>query len=391
MKLAIVVPRYGQDILGGAETFARQLAEHLPRPEFQVEVLTTCASDLLAWRNVYPAGSTLINGVRVWRYPVDHRFYQERLYNDLTNKFSKYRPATLDEEYAWIDQLAHSPTLYEHIARWGSKYDLLIFVPYIFGTTLYGATLWPERSIIWPCLHDEPFAHFLQTRLMLASCRGIMFTTEPERKLAETKLGVHNPGAYVVGFGLDDVRGDAQRFRAKFGLHDPFMLYSGRFDSMKNLLELLRFFVEYKRWQPSPLKLVLMGEGPLAIPVHRDIISIGFQSRQDKLDAYAAATLLCQPSLMESFSIVIMESWLTGVPVLVNGDCDVTLDHVVRSNGGLYYQGFDEFSATVDWLMQHADECARMGQLGRAYVLREYNWNVVLDRFRAAVELWQRF
>jgi len=297
---------------------------------------------------------------------------------------------TVDEEYEWIEQSAHSPELYAHIGRYGQTYDFLIFVPYLFGTTFYGTSLWPERSVLWPCLHDEPFARFLQTRVMMQDCRGIMFTSEPERKLAEGKLGIHNPGSSVVGFGLDPYTADAERFRQEFGISDPFILYSGRIDSMKNLLQLLAFFISYKEKHPGRLKLVLMGKGPLPIPYRPDIIQIGFQTGQTKLDAYAAATLLCQPSLMESFSIVIMEAWLAGVPVLVHGDCDVTRYHVLRSNGGLYFADEKEFHGALNWLMEHPTQRGRMGDLGYAYVRREYNWDTVLGRFQDAIRLWQR-
>jgi glycosyltransferase involved in cell wall biosynthesis len=390
MRLAIIVPRYGEEILGGAETFARQLAEHLPQPEFDVEVLTTCAQNLLTWRNVYPPGPTRVSGVPVYRFPIHHGFRNERRYQELTTKFTNRWPTTVEEEYEWIDQCAHSPALYAHVARRGPEYDFLIFVPYVFGVTFYGTTLWPERSILWPCLHDEPFARFLQTRLMMNSCRGLMFTSEPEMALAQGRLGVRNPGACVVGFGLDDTQADAGRFRQRFDLADPFMLYSGRLNSMKNLLELLSFFVRYKQRRPGPLKLVLMGEGPLVVPSHPDVLPIGVQSGQDKLDVYAAATVLCQPSLLESFSIVIMESWLAGVPVMVHSDCDVTRHHVLRSNGGLYYADFEEFSGALDWLVDHPVGRAHMGQLGRTYVRGEYNWQTVLHRFRDALEVWQR-
>jgi glycosyltransferase involved in cell wall biosynthesis len=390
MRLAIVVPRYGEEILGGAETFARQLAEHLPPSEFKVEVLTTCADSLLTWRNVYPPGPAQVNGVPVHRFPIDDSFRDENRYWETMLKFTNRWPTTVDEEYEWIHNSAHSPALYAHIARYGLEYDLLIFVPYVFGVIFYGTTLWPERSVLWPCLHDEPFARFLQTRLMMESCRGLMFTSEPEMALAQGKLGIQNPRACIVGFGLDDYQADPARFRQRFGLSDPFILYSGRLDSMKNVIELLSFFTRYKQQRPGPFKLVLMGTGPLPIPSSPDIVPIGFQSGQDKLDAYAAATMLCQPSLMESFSIVIMESWLAGVPVLVHGDCDVTRYHALRSNGGLYYAGFEEFAGALDWLMTHPPERARMGRLGRAYVLGEYNWETVLRRFRDGLEVWSR-
>jgi len=70
MKLTFVTPRYGTEVIGGAETAARMLAERLvTRDGWEVEVLTSCALDHLTWENTEPAGTTTINGVTVRRYP----------------------------------------------------------------------------------------------------------------------------------------------------------------------------------------------------------------------------------------------------------------------------------------------------------------------------------
>jgi len=135
--------------------------------------------------------------------------------------------------------------------------------------------------------------------------------------------------------------------------------------------------------------LVLLGSGPLTPPTRSDIVTLGFVSDDDKRDAFAAAAVVCQPSLWESFSIVLMEAWLAGKPVLVHGDCDVTRDHVRRSNGGLYYVTVDEFAGALDWLLAHAMERAQLGQQGRAYVQREYAWPRVIDRLRQTLQMWQ--
>ena len=66
MKLAVVIQRYGQAINGGAELHARYIAEHLAR-HTDVEVVTTCATDYVTWRNELEAGVEDVNGVRVRR------------------------------------------------------------------------------------------------------------------------------------------------------------------------------------------------------------------------------------------------------------------------------------------------------------------------------------
>jgi len=401
-KIGFVVPRYGLDVLGGAETFARQFAEHLfcactggnaqdrPPGEFDVTVLTTCARDLLTWRNEYPPGESRINSVRVLRFPIDHRRRDAGLFQRLTDRFSRGEPASSADQTAWLEHSAHSPDLYLYLARHGRAYDLLIFLPYLFGTTIFCSAIWPEKSVICPCLHDEPYAYFADVRLMLHSARGLMFISPAEQALAENKLGVRHPAARLVGMGLDESAADGERFRRKYGLSEPFVLYAGRLDPMKNVMQLLTFFLAYRRARPDRgLKLVLAGSGPLALPNHPDVVPLGFLDPADLHDAYAAALVLCQPSLVESFSIVLMESWLAGTPALVHGDCAVTRDHVMRSNGGLYFTSAAEFGEALDWFFDHAQARQQMGALGRAYVHREFSWPVVLDRFRAAAALWK--
>jgi glycosyltransferase involved in cell wall biosynthesis len=395
------VPRYGLDVLGGAETFARNFAEHLSSSAGQgspgagaseavdVTILTTCARDLVTWRNEYASGESRINGLRVLRFPVDNQRRDEYLFRQLTARINRGEPITEDDQTAWLEHSAHSPCLYHHLAHHGGNYDLFVFLPYLFGTTLYGSAIWPGKSVICPCLHDEPYAYFTDVRLALQNARGLMFISAPEQDLAEKKLGIRHRSACLVGCGLEEFAADGDRFRHKYGLSGPFILYAGRLDPQKNVLQLLSFFLSYRQTYPDrDLKLVLAGSGPLPVPTHPHIVHLPSLRWNGLQDAYAAATLLCQPSLVESFSLVLMEAWLAGTPALVHGHCPVTQHHVLRSNGGLYFTSAAEFAGAVSWLLDHPQECRHMGALGRAYVRREFNWPATLTRFRHALKQW---
>lgn len=389
IRLAIVVPRYGPEVLGGAETFARHFAEHLPREEFAVTVLTTCAGDLHTWRNEYPPGETQMEGLRILRFPVDHRRRDARLFQQLTDRANRGEPLSSENQTAWSKHAAHSPGLYLHLEQQGDVYDLFIFLPYLFGTTLYGSAIWPDKSVVCPCLHDEPYAYFADVRAMLYSVRGLMFLSAPEKHLAERKLGIRHPAARLVGMGLDPFEANGQRFRQQFGLDAPFLLYAGRLDPSKNLLQLIELFLAYRRSRPDrDLKLVLIGSGPLSMPDHPDVVPLGFVAGQALKDAYAAATVFCQPSLVESFSLVLMEAWLAGRPVLVHGHCPVTRHHVLQSNGGLYFTSAAEFAGALDWFLDHPQECQQMGALGQAYVEYKFNWTATLRRFGEGIAVW---
>src|ERR1035437_7704844 len=71
VKIAVVVQRYGLAINGAAELHARYVAEHLAR-HGDVEVLTTCATDYVTWRNELAPGVETINRVPVRRFTVKH-------------------------------------------------------------------------------------------------------------------------------------------------------------------------------------------------------------------------------------------------------------------------------------------------------------------------------
>lgn len=383
---AFVAPRYGESILGGAEALARGLAERLAARGDRVEVFSTCAVDHVSMRNALPAGEAVERGVRVRRFPI-----QPATAGHMAERDRMLGPARPDAQaqFDWIHAGAHSPELYAALARDAAGFDLIFVIPYLFPLCVYAAAVAPERTIAWPCLHDEPFADSAPARLFLSGTRGVMCNAPPELDLTRRVLG--GAGAErlrVVGFGLESATGDAGRFRARSAIDAPFLLYSGRYEAAKNVPLLVDWHTRYTAGRPGAPALVMMGAGDAVSFDGRALIDLGFQRGQAKLDAYAAALALVQPSVNESFSIVLMEAWQHGVPALVHADCAVTRFHAERSGGGLWFRHYDEFEAVLDWLRENPNGARALGENGRRYVAREYGWDAVLRRFDAAVAAW---
>ena len=145
----------------------------------------------------------------------------------------------------------------------------------------------------------------------------------------------------------DSRRRPTRAFRQKFDLRDRFAIYIGRIDENKGCAELFDYFQRYSRMLVEGMHLVLIGNPIIPIPDHPKIHHLGFVSDQDKFDALAAAELLIMPSYFESLSMVALEAWALGKPVLANGRCDVLKGQCIRSNGGLYYESFPEFIETL--------------------------------------------
>lgn len=383
-RLAFVVPRYGPDILGGAETMAREMAERLAQRGHQVTALTTCMRDYATWANVDPPGRSSWNDVTIERFLVEGDW---RTPSKL-DLWARLPNLTIDEQYAWVHNLPHAPGLYQHLIDHGQDYDLVFFIPYLYSTSYYGSSLVNDRAIIWPCLHNELFAFFHPTRSMLAMAHGTYYNSPAEQVLAH-KLGVTNPREFVVGFGVPTLRADPQRFRSEFDLASPYLIYSGRLEEAKNYHTLADYFARYKQAHGGDLKLVVMGDGPLRqVKTHADFIYTGFRKGQDMYDAIAGALALCQPSLQESFSIVIMEAWALGVPVMVNAGCPVTAEHALQSQGGLIFSSYSQFVRALDTLVTQPEARATLGHSGKQYVSTRYNWDAVMQRMETALGVW---
>src|SRR4051794_37418056 len=128
----------------------------------------------------------------------------------------------------------------------------------------------------------------------------------------------------------------------------------------------------------------------MPIPDHPHVRHLGFVSDADKFDAIAGATALVMPSYFESLSMVALEAWALGRPVLANGRCDVLAGQSRRSNAGLYYENATEFAAAAGRL--HGDEppARAMGRNGQAYYARHYAWPVVEAKYLAMFEQLMR-
>lgn len=386
VTLAFVVPWFGDDVRGGAELQAWETARELARRGVRVEILTTCSRSFLhRWdENAHPPGLGEREGIPVRRFPVDPR--DEGRFGAANQALFGRAPVPPAIEEDFVRENINSQALYRFIEERAGDY-LFVFTPYLFGTTLVGAAVRPDRSLLVPCLHDEAYAYLGATRRAFLGVRGSLFFTPEEAEVARRACGAEPPGR-VTGGGIDThLRGDAERFRAAAGLREPYLLYVGRLDRGKNTHVAMAYARGWAARRGGGERLVLLGRGPLSIPAgEAAFVAAGTPDEQGKMDACAGALALCQPSVNESFSRVIMESWLNEVPVLVHADCPVTVGHCRRSGGGLWFRDFLEFAEAADLLAGDAALRRGLGAAGRRYVLAECTWDVVCARIVRAVE-----
>lgn len=388
-KIGFVIPWYGDKIPGGAEADLRGLAKQMVKRGVEAEILTTCVKEFSAdWgTDYYKPGTYEEGGLKVKRFPVRKR--NKAAFDTVNYKLlNGQKRLSGEDEKIYINEMVNSPDLYQYIREHKDEYSVFAFIPYMFGTTYFGMQECPEKAVMIPCFHDESYAYLRCFGRVFPKAAGMAFHAAPERRLAEKLYDLKNVKLLNAGSGMDvDLTFDKERFQKKYEIKDPFILYAGRKDAGKNVDMLLTYFWEYKKRHKngkfSNLKLVLLGGGNITVPagIKKDILDLGFVPVQDKYDACGAAAFLCQPSRTESFSLVIMESWLCGRPVLVFEDCAVTKNFVQESNGGLYFKNYPEFEKTTDYLLEHEEISKQMGINGRDYVKENFAWDTVVRKY----------
>lgn len=384
-KLGFVTPWYGDKIPGGAEMELRGIAKHLKASGLDVEILCTCIEKFTSdWnKNFHKPGVTEEGGLTVRRFKVRKR--NTALFDKVNYKLMNDMEVSPEEERIYIEEMVRSDDLCRYIRENKEDYGLFVFIPYMFGTTYFGIKECPEKSVLIPCLHDESYAYMDIFRDLFKDMAGAIYHAQNEYVLANELYDLRKVDQAVLGEGVDtDFTYDAERFRKEQKIEDPFILYAGRKDAGKNIYLLIDYFREYKaRHKESPLKLVLIGGGEVAVPddIKDQVIDLGFVDRQVKYDACAAALTLCQPSIHESFSLVLMESWLCERPALVHYDCAVTRGFAQQSNSALYFKDYLEFEGCIDFYIKEVEIAAKMGKTGRQFVLDNFTWDVIVKKY----------
>jgi glycosyltransferase involved in cell wall biosynthesis len=380
MTLAFVVQRYGLDISGGAELHCRWVAEHMAK-HGPVEVLTTCAHDYITWADHYPAGTEVINGVTVRRFPVSKpRGLEAFTRLQLLVLRDEH---TLADELAWLDEEGPtSPGLMAYIREHEADYSHFLFFSYRYYQSYWGVKSVPAKSILVPTAEHDLVVHLRIFKELFRLPKAFIFNSEEERDMIRAVSGNPDAPGPVVGVGTvlpENI--SAERFRKTHGLDRPYILYLGRIDANKGCGHLFDYFLQFKRDTGSDAQLVLIGSAVIPVPAHHDIRHLGFLPEQDKFDALAGAELLVMPSFFESLSMVTLEAWALGKAVLANAHCDVLRGQCRRSNGGLYYRNYAEFRAALDVLLATPRLRAALGRNGADYFRSRYTWDIIERKY----------
>ena len=393
-KLAIVVQRCHETVVGGSETLAWNYATLL-RDEYDVDVLTTTATEISDWANVLPEGREQRDGINIIRFRVTigRNAYWGQLYQRLHSGFDPFTPGrhrnsekslqlkwtlALQEEFI-RNQGPYSQPLLDFIREHWREYQSIIFTTYLYPTTYFGLhELPPGNALFAPTLHDEQPAYLPAFKHAAHRVRECLWLTEAEARVGKQLWG-EVPGR-VIGMSVDT------KLREPEESPIPYLLYCGRVDPNKGCAELFEFYFKYKRATRSRLRLVITGSADMPIPPHPDIDFRGFVPAEEKFRLMAGASVFVIPSPHESFSIVSLEAMAQRTPILASAASEVMVDHAKSSGAGMTYSDFSSFAAALETMLTDATLRTEMGNRGRDYVVGQYNEKSIQERLRDVID-----
>ena len=378
MKLAIVNQRYGLEVNGGSEYYTRLLAEHLVKYH-EVEILTTTAKDYQTWHSEYKAGVEYLNGVLVRRFNVkkERTNWGFRLADRLTR--NKIVGTTRIVESLFLkEQGPYCPEIIEYIKKYSDRYDVIVYVTYLYYPTLQGIHEAKCKTVMVPTAHDEAYFYMQLVKDAIEQADALVYLTEEEKKFVEHTYLVSDKKNDVIAIGVNAEEELTETVELS-DVSEPYIIYAGRIDKAKGCEEMLQYYLSYRKKEgDNALPFVLIGEKYIEIPDDSNIKYLGFVDEQEKNAYIKNAKALILPSKFESLSISVLEAMNYGVPVLVNGKSDVLKGHVIRSRGGLYYESETEFCTALSSIINSRENYAKMGM---QYVDNYYRWNIVEEKW----------
>lgn len=366
--IALVTHRFGTHFAGGAEKSLRLMAQSLQQSGYVVEIFSTCNDHEATWRNTLPAGTMQIDGYTVHRFPIDP-FDAEQL-GQSYQKICQAEGRVSDEvEQQYLRNSLGSSSLIESLVKRRNEFAAIISGPYLFKLTHEVATRFRDQVLLVPCFHDEPLARLRAFQHAYRSVGGLLFHTEAEAGYSATGLGVTNPRHTVMGTVLEE---SAFQSSGKHYQDGPYLVYCGRYCPEKGVDRLIGYMEHLATACQGCIKLVCMGQGPMKLPDRPWLLDMGFVDEAKKREIIAGAMGMVNLSKNESLSIVALEAWALGVPVIVDAGCAVLVDQVARSKAGVCISNKQEFVDIVLEWSSDPSKAGRLGANGYEFVRREY-------------------
>lgn len=370
-KIAIVVQRFGEEILGGAERHAFILAKKLSE-QLDITVLSTCAKDYYTWKNEYIDGECEVHGIKTIRFKTD--FPRDKKKFDEISSELFLSPFDLSLNEKWMEaQGPYSSDLLKYLSKNDGKYDAFIFMTYLYASTVLGSRcIQKSKKFLIPTAHDEKPIYLPIFEGVFSAFDGLIFNTETEKDFVFSRFPKLKAPSIVMGISV--VMPEITEMTYK---KEKIFSYIGRIDENKGCKNLFDYFEKLSG--KTSYKLFVAGEKHLKVP--KSVKYLGKISENEKASLILKSDFVVVPSKYESLSLLLLEAFALKTPVLVNGASEVLKDHCLKSNGGLWYDDFEDFMECVKFFEENPEKAILMGKNGYDYFKENYDFKVLIKKF----------
>lgn len=383
-KIVVITPWFGA-FAGGAELLARGMSRELNKRGVETIVFTTCSRSPYDswWQDHHEPGTYDVEGIQTHRFATEK---EREPYDAVIKKINLGKQLSEQDQNDFFDYGINSPDLVDAVGAYLSDDYELIALPYFHGVTHSVVNRYPGKISVVPCFHDEPQFYWHATERLLRHSKHIFFNAPDEKQLTikhyGLKVGRRIVESVVTGVGVELTMNGEKPGKRPAEIPYSYFIYAGRKERGKNVHVLCEWFRQYAKEFKRRTKLVFIGGGDGSLVPHNDcFIDLGFVSETRKLELISHSKAVINLSENESFSIVIMEGWLCGVPSVVSASCPVTMHHVRRCNGGLFVANSDEFGLALKYLEDNEDVRRGLAANGERYLTREFSFDAVLSRY----------
>ena len=265
-------------------------------------------------------------------------------------------------------------------------------------TALLYARLRGARYIVWTegTTHSErhiTWGQKLTRRLIIPRAQAYLATSlaaceNLARLGAAPERIVEAPQCHDVTW----LANEADRLRPAAGPRPPTILYVGFLNERKGVRQLLEAFEHIHRALPEA-RLILAGRGTLhreladragRMGARRDVEFLDFVEPKRVPEVLAAADVFVLPSLEDTFGVVVVEAWASGLPVVCSRFAGAA-SYIRGPLDGLIVDPTQpaEMGKTIVDLLRQPEMRQRMAVRGKE-IARQFDAPVVADRFRRA-------
>jgi glycosyltransferase involved in cell wall biosynthesis len=362
MHVVQVTPRYFPNA-GGVETLVKGISETLVKLGVDVTVYSI---DL---RKGLPAHQ-VINGVLVKRY---HPLIDDPLFLPSPRFLSDLR-----NEKAEIIHVHNIHTIPPLIAAMSKKDGQIILLQphyHRFGQSAF------RHSLL------ELYKHALKNIVFPRVNITIANSIYEQRTLREDFSTLRNVKLIPEGIDTNDV-GKIRRHPEK-----PYrILYVGVLKNYKNVDKVINGFSYFLRQHAEMGKLVIVGDGPEYESLAEHAQNLGVEpyiewkrklSREQLLEEYARASAFILLSQLESFSRVVYEALLIGVPVVVLNFG--AFKDLVRDGSAVGVNSLDPSEIATALSTASFGSGPRFSGKGRAYLEWQEYCKAIIDVYRQSM------